>query len=153
MIALRPYLRKARRSSGRAPSSSTISISTPGAARRMNGAEQDPVAMMAELARGMKPERRARFLDAACGGNPAMRAAVEARLASFAPTPEPPLPEDATLTDGMLNLPRPAAEAPREEPPGGRPEDAAEPAPGGDDEPAPEPDFLDSLALEALSDS
>ncbi|QEH35258.1 Serine/threonine-protein kinase PknB [Aquisphaera giovannonii] len=108
----------------------------------MDGAEHDPVAMMAELARSMKPERRARFLDAACGGNPAMRAAVEARLASALPMPEPPLPEDATIADGMFEPKRPDAG------PAPAPEERAE----GRDEPAAEADFLDSLALEAVSE-
>ncbi|WP_165231900.1 protein kinase domain-containing protein [Aquisphaera insulae] len=104
----------------------------------MDGSEQDPVAMMAELARSMKPERRARFLDAACGGNPTMRAAVEARLSSPPPPADPAaaVPDDATLPDGMMIQPSPPAEP-------------AEPATETD--PPAGSDFLDSLALEAVS--
>jgi non-specific serine/threonine protein kinase/serine/threonine-protein kinase len=46
----------------------------------MDAADQDPIEMMVELARGMMPERRGRFLDAACGDDPGLRAEVEARL-------------------------------------------------------------------------
>ncbi len=49
-----------------------------GAPAPMDAAKHDPVAMIAELARAMKPERRGRFLDAACGGDARLRAEVEA---------------------------------------------------------------------------
>jgi non-specific serine/threonine protein kinase/serine/threonine-protein kinase len=41
---------------------------------------QEADATLADLARKMTPGRRERFLDAACGGDPQLRAAVEARL-------------------------------------------------------------------------
>jgi tetratricopeptide (TPR) repeat protein len=40
----------------------------------------DSVEMIAELARGMMPERRTRFLDAACGDDTGLRTSVEAQL-------------------------------------------------------------------------
>ena len=43
----------------------------------MDAAKHEPVAMIAELARAMNPERRGRFLDAACGGDAKLRAEVE----------------------------------------------------------------------------
>ena len=47
----------------------------------MDTVKDDPGAMIAELARAMMPERRGRFLDAACGGDARLRADVEGRLA------------------------------------------------------------------------
>ena len=52
-----------------------------GAPAAMDEVSHDPGAMIAELARAMMPERRGRFLDAACGGDAKLRAEVEARLA------------------------------------------------------------------------
>ena len=46
----------------------------------MDAAEQDPIESIVKLARGMMPDRRSRFLDAACGGQPHVRAEVEASL-------------------------------------------------------------------------
>ena len=46
----------------------------------MDAASDDPIEMIATLARGMMAERRRRFLDAACGGDANLRAEVEARL-------------------------------------------------------------------------
>src|SRR5271157_3350827 len=46
----------------------------------MDAANCQPLEMIAELARGMMPERRGRFLDAACGNDAELRAGVEARL-------------------------------------------------------------------------
>ena len=46
----------------------------------MDAASDDPIEMIATLARGMMAERRGRFLDAACGGDANLRAEVEARL-------------------------------------------------------------------------
>jgi tetratricopeptide (TPR) repeat protein len=46
----------------------------------MHDASQEPGAMIAELARTMLPERRERFLDAACGADSRLRASVEERL-------------------------------------------------------------------------
>ncbi len=50
----------------------------------MDEVSHDPGAMVAELARAMMPERRGRFLDAACGGDAKLRAEVEGRLAHTA---------------------------------------------------------------------
>src|SRR5689334_4840533 len=72
-----------------------------GAPVPMDAAKHDPGAMIAELARAMKPERRGRFLDAACGGDARLRAEVEAQLdhsgggsggepAAEGPPPRPP---------------------------------------------------------------
>ena len=47
----------------------------------MDEVSHDPGAMIAELARAMMPERRGRFLDAACGGDAKLRADVETQLA------------------------------------------------------------------------
>ena len=46
----------------------------------MDVADQDPIESIIKLARGMMPDRRSRFLDAACGDQPGVRAEVEARL-------------------------------------------------------------------------
>ncbi|MFO0890896.1 MAG: hypothetical protein U0790_17355 [Isosphaeraceae bacterium] len=46
----------------------------------MDEASEHPGAAIADLARKMTAERRARFLDAACGDDPGLRADVEARL-------------------------------------------------------------------------
>ncbi len=46
----------------------------------IEAANDDPVEMIAVLARGMMAERRGRFLDAACGGDVVLRAEVEGRL-------------------------------------------------------------------------
>ncbi len=46
----------------------------------MDAASDDPIEMIATLARGMIAERRERFLDAACGGDANLRAEVEVRL-------------------------------------------------------------------------
>jgi len=46
----------------------------------LDAASDDPIEIIAVLARGMMPERRGRFLDAACGGDVYLRAEVEARL-------------------------------------------------------------------------
>ncbi len=45
-----------------------------------DAASDDPIQMIATLARAMMAERRGRFLDAACGGDANLRAEVEARL-------------------------------------------------------------------------
>jgi len=47
----------------------------------MDAAKHDPGAMIVELAMAMMPERRERFLDAACGGDVKLRVEVEAQLA------------------------------------------------------------------------
>jgi len=46
----------------------------------MDAASDNPIEMIATLARGMMAERRRRFLDAACGDNAKLRAEVEGRL-------------------------------------------------------------------------
>jgi non-specific serine/threonine protein kinase/serine/threonine-protein kinase len=46
----------------------------------MDSEDHDPVEMMVKLAGGMTPDRRGRFLEAACGGDAGLRAEVEARL-------------------------------------------------------------------------
>ena len=46
----------------------------------MDEVSQEPSAMIAELARRMMQDRREKFLDAACGSDRELRAAVEARL-------------------------------------------------------------------------
>ena len=46
----------------------------------MDAGDQDPIEMIVKLARGMMPDRRSRFLDAACGDRLEVRAEVEARL-------------------------------------------------------------------------
>src|SRR5271166_4068063 len=46
----------------------------------LDAASDDPIEMIATLARGIMAERRRRFLDAACGGDTNLRAEVEARL-------------------------------------------------------------------------
>jgi len=46
----------------------------------MDASSDDPIEMIATLARGMMAGRRGRFLDAACGGDVTLRAEVEARL-------------------------------------------------------------------------
>ncbi len=45
-----------------------------------DASSDDPIEMIATLARGMMAQRRGRFLDAACGGDVNLRAEVEARL-------------------------------------------------------------------------
>ncbi len=45
-----------------------------------DAASDDPIEMIATLARDMTAERRGRFLDVACGGDVNLRAEVEARL-------------------------------------------------------------------------
>ena len=59
----------------------------------MDAASDDPIEMIATLARGMMAERRRRFLDAACGGDANLRAEVEARLG------------DASQNDGTVEQP------------------------------------------------
>ena len=59
----------------------------------MDAASDDPIEMIATLARGMMAERRGRFLDAACGGDANLRAEVEARLG------------DASKNDGTVEQP------------------------------------------------
>jgi len=46
----------------------------------VDATSDDPIEMIATLARGMMAERRGRFLDAACGDDANLRAKVEARL-------------------------------------------------------------------------
>ena len=86
----------------------------------MDAMSNDPIEMIARLARSMMAERRGRFLDAACGGDAKLRAEVEARLGESPKqdgnVEEPP----GTLTDQALN---------------------------------PEPESIETIALEALSES
>lgn len=63
----------------------------------MDDAPQEPDESLADLARTMTPDRRAKFLNAACGGDEALRAAVEARLAAT-PAATPPASADTLET-------------------------------------------------------
>jgi tetratricopeptide (TPR) repeat protein len=62
----------------------------------MEAANDDPTQMLVELAGKMTPERRGRFLDAACGDDATLRAEVETRLSR---RPEPPKPEESAATE------------------------------------------------------
>ena len=86
----------------------------------MDAASDDPVEMIATLARAMMAERRGRFLDAACGGDANLRAEVEARLSHV------PKQENDTTVE------QPSAAS-------------------ADQVVNPEPDSIESIALEALS--
>ena len=88
----------------------------------MDAMSDDPIEMIARLARSMMAERRGRFLDAACGGDAKLRAEVEARLGhpkQDGTVEEPPgsahrsAPESRARIDrihrfgGTLGVPRP----------------------------------------------
>jgi|GEM_PF-2252111 len=70
----------------------------------MDAPMPDPGAMIAELARAMMPERRGRFLDAACGSDAKLRTEVEARLARTASgNGSEPAAESITLEEKTQN--------------------------------------------------
>ncbi len=81
----------------------------------MDAGDQDPIEMIVNLARGMMPERRSRFLDSACGDRLEVRAEVEARLNAGSqpevvesPTNSPP---DEMLASPSLSIESVALEA------------------------------------------
>ncbi len=83
----------------------------------MNDASSDdPVEMIAKLAGGITAERRGRFLDAACGGDATLRAAIEARLIATSSqdggTEQPPnAPTDQVLEPKLDSIESIALEA------------------------------------------
>src|SRR4051812_42824828 len=81
----------------------------------MDAGDQDPIEMIVNLARGMMPERRSRFLDAACGDRLDVRAEVEARLnaGSQSEVVESPAnsPPDETLASPSPSIESVALEA------------------------------------------
>ena len=85
----------------------------------MDATGDDPVEMIAKLARGITAERRGRFLDAACAGDASLRAEIEARLGESPKPGKGEQPPDMA-TDQAVN---------------------------------PEPASIDSVALEALSET
>jgi non-specific serine/threonine protein kinase/serine/threonine-protein kinase len=72
-----------------------------GAPRPMESEDHDPVEMIVKLAGGMTPERRGRFLEAACGGDAGLRAEVETRLTTAAEAQNAGLP--ATVIEGTTD--------------------------------------------------
>ena len=68
-----------------------------------DAASDDPIAMIATLARGMIAERRGRFLDAACGGDANLRAEVEAWLGDASQNNGTVEQPSAALADQVVN--------------------------------------------------
>ncbi len=72
----------------------------------VDDANDDPVDMIATLAKSMMAERRGRFLDAACGGDPELRAEVEALLAKVPSNDNSIEPQSGELPDQTPDLER-----------------------------------------------
>ena len=69
----------------------------------MDAENDDPIEMIATLARSMMAERRGRFLDAACGGDPKLCAEVEAKLGTITQHNDTTEPESKALPDQIPN--------------------------------------------------